>query len=443
VFTGVDAAAGIPRLYIRPIASDTSTPLAGSDYGTEPFWSPNSRSIGFYAGGKVMITSVDGAPPRDIAVATAAGGASWNDRDEILISPQNPGPLMLVPAAGGSPAPVTRLDPSQEIDHDWPQFLEDGIQFLYMARGRTTADNRIYVASLRSPERTLLFEGVTAFAYAPPDRVIVLRGASLMAHTLDLRRSSMTGVPVALAENALPPFSASRTGALTYRTVPSRPNPLLWIRRDGTVIGEAAPPGFYTDPQISPDGTQVALATRESPNGNWDVSVLDLKSGHFRKLTTDPATDRAPVWSPDGRSIAFVSFRPGAPGLYLKNANGVGSEEMVLPSQGVVWPYQWTRDYLFYFAGVTGANDIGMLATANLRQQTPLIETPFNNVDGAVSPTAAGSCTPAMSPGDGSCTSRRFRCRAPSCRSRGTEAAIRSGVPTGGSSTTRRRPPRS
>jgi eukaryotic-like serine/threonine-protein kinase len=390
VFTGNDQATGTARLFIRMIDSTQATPLQGAEDGTEPFWSPDSKSVGFYAGGKVKIASVGGGHVRELVDAPATGGASWNDQGQVLISLQNPGALMLVPAAGGAPRSVTELQPG-DLDHDWPQFLEDGVHFLYMVTGRTAASNKVYLTTLApvgqpTPERTLLLEGVPAFAYAAPDRVIYLRNGVLTSQVLDIRRGTLTGTPVALAERALPPFSASRTGALTYRTVPTRPNPLFWIKPDGTVIGEAAPPGYYTDPQISPDGKQIALATREAADGPYGVAIMDMATKALRKFTLDSATSRAPVWAPDGKSIVFLSLRPNAPGLYRKNADGTGGEELVLPSRGVVWPYQWTRDHLFFFDGVSGALEVGMLSGTDLNKRTMLVETPFNDVDGAMSP---------------------------------------------------------
>jgi Tol biopolymer transport system component len=385
VFTGSDAT-GVARLFIRAVDSTHAIALSGGEDGTEPFWSPDSKSVGFYAGGKVKIASLDGGRPRELADAPATGGASWNDDGQILISLQNPGPLVLIPAAGGTPQPITVLEPD-DIDHDWPQFLDGGDHFLYMSRGRTDAQNKVFLTSLSSPAtRTQILEGVPAFSYAAPSHVLYFQMGQLLARRLDVQQRELVGPPVPLAENGRPPFSASRTGALTYRTVSSRPNPLLWLQPDGTLIGEAAPPGFYTDPQISPDGTQLALATRDSANGNFDVAIMDLDSKVTRKLTLNPATERAPVWSPDGKSIVFLSFRPDAPGLYRKNANGVGAEELVLPSNGVVWPYQWMQDRLVIFDGISGSNDVAMLSGDDLQQRTDLVTTPFNDVDGAVSP---------------------------------------------------------
>jgi eukaryotic-like serine/threonine-protein kinase len=387
VFTGADQVTGTASLYIRPIGSEQVTAVRGSEDGTEPFWSPDSKSVGFYAQHKVKIANLEEGTTRDLADAASTGGATWNGAGQILISLANPAPIMLVPAAGGAPTAVTTLE-SGDGDHDWPQFLDDGKHFLYAVRGATAFSNKVYLTSLGSSARTLLVEDVSAFAYAAPNHLLYLprNGGKLLARTLDVAKSELTGPPVTLAENALAPFSASLTGALTYRTVPSTPNPLVWIRPDGTVIGDALPPGYYTDPVFSPDGTQVALATKDDANARYDVSILDLATGTLRKLTANTAGNRAPVWSPDGKSIVFLSFRPEAPGLYRKDASGVGAEELILRSKGVLWPYQWRRDHLLYFEGVSGSNDVWMMATNDFTKRTPLIETPYNDVDGAVSP---------------------------------------------------------
>jgi Tol biopolymer transport system component len=386
VFTGADQATGTARLYIRPIDADRVTPIRGSEDGTQPFWSPDSKSVGFYAQGKVKVANLVDGTSREIADAAATGGASWNDAGQILISTQKSGPLVLVPALGGAAKLVTVLSAAEETNHDSPQFLDDGVHFLYVARGRAATGDKVYVSSLRSNDRTQLVEATAEFAYAPPNHVIYRKGGALLAQAIDLRHFTLVGAPITLSENAVAPFSASRTGALTYRTIPPTPNPLVWIRPDGSVIGNAAPPGYYTDPVLSPDGTQAAIAMEDSADGTYYVAILDLGSGAFRKLTLNSANDRAPIWSPDGQSIVFVSRRSDAPGLYRKNANGIGAEELVLPWKGAVWPYQWTRDHLLYFENALGSWQVWMMDTNDLSKRTPLLQTSLNSVDGALSP---------------------------------------------------------
>jgi Tol biopolymer transport system component len=386
VFTGLDEATGTIRMYVRPIDSVEVTPLPGSEDGNSAFWSPDGRSVGFVANGELKIVSLEGGPPRAIVEAMSFGGASWNKDDLILASLENPGPIFLIPVDTGVPTPVTTYDPSLEADHLFPQFLDDGEHFLYMATGRARPDGTVFVGSLSAKTRTLLLEGVFGFVYAAPDHVIFLRGGTLFAQAFDTTRFALEGQPMPIAGNALPPISVSRTGALTYRTTASTPLPLIWIRTDGSVIGPALPPGYYVDPMISPDGTRVAYASRESLEDTLDISILDLASGVSRQLTLDPANDRAPVWSPDGRTIVFQSLRAGAPGLYKKNADGAGAEELILTTPDVVWPFQWTDAGLSYFADRFRALDVWIMSPDDPADRTLLIQTPYIDVDGAISP---------------------------------------------------------
>jgi len=386
VFTGLDQATGRALLYVRPVGVAKATPLEGTEDGNSIFWSPDSASIGFVADGKLQTVSLSGGTPREVGKTSGNAGASWNKNDVILASLKNPGPIFKV-IAGSAPTPITTLDPTTEIDHRWPQFLEDGDRFLYMAAGLTAAENKIYVSSLRAPQtRTLVLNGVAAFAYAYPNYVIYLKSGKLLAQEFDRDGFTLIGKPTTLANNALPPFSASRTGAVTYRTNPPTPSPLVWIRTDGSVIENALPPGYYTDPVISPDGSEVAYATTESIERPLNVAILNLASRTSRNLTVGDTNDRAPVWSPNGKEIAFLSQRPDAPGMYRKSANGIGAGELILPFPGVLWPYQWVGTNLIYFAGVSGANDVWMLSTDNFKAKTALLQSSANEVDGAVSP---------------------------------------------------------
>jgi eukaryotic-like serine/threonine-protein kinase len=387
VFTGIDQSTGRARLYVRPIDSIDAMPMQGSEEGFDPFWSPDSRSIGFFAHGKLERIDLQGGAPQIICEAQSGGGGSWSKDDVILASLSNPGPLSRVSAGGGEPTAVTSFDASSEVDHDWPQFTEDGKHFLYMSWGRTARNNAIYLGSLDSQSRKLLMKGVTAFIYAHPDTLMFLRDRTLLAQSFDRKKFELIGQPVPIAENASSPFSASQNGTVTYRTLKAGPNQFLWIKQDGTDIGTVIPPAYYVDPALSPDGSKLAFASRESPGTGYDIWILDFASGVLRRFTLDSANNRAPHWSLDGKTIVFLSSRPNAPGLYQKNSNGVGEEKLMLLSKGVLWPYQMSPDgrSLLYFAGVSGANDV-MLMSLNDLKSTPLIQTRFNEVDGALSP---------------------------------------------------------
>lgn len=392
-FSGVDLESGIARLYVRPIDSVEAIPLAGSEDGTSLFWSPDSSEIGFVAHGKLQLVGLSGGPPRPLADARSIGGAAWGRDDLILASLRSPGPIELIRPDGSEPVAVTTLDASLDRDHVWPQFVGDGDHFFYTATGTTAVQNRVFVSSLSGASPKLVLEGVAAFAYAPPDRALFIGGVSgsvLFSQTFDPDRLELVGRAVPVATDAFSPLSVSGTGAVTYVSVPTTPLGMTWIRTDGSEIGPALGPGYYVDPAISPDGKELAFASRESEDENWSISILNLETGNIRRLTLNATTDRAPIWSPDGESIVFLSLRANAPGIYRKRANGVGAEELVVSSPGVAWPYWWPDSgQLHYFAGVFGNNDLWMLSPENADQPISLVRTAFNEVDGMVSPDGA------------------------------------------------------
>jgi Tol biopolymer transport system component len=392
VLRGVDANTGKIHLYVRPVDSVDMTPLPGTDDGASPFWSPNSRSVAFFAQGKLMRLDLGSSEPQVICEAsTSRGSGSWNGNDVIVANLTDGGPLSRVPAMGGSPTPITSLSEHAQREHHWPQFLPDGKHFLYIAQGAVSLINAgesgIYVGSLDSKDSKLILGGVNSpVIYARPGYLLFLqRGGVLVAQPFDKDRLEVSGMPVRLAENAVPPFSASQNGTVTYRNRTVVPDRLLWIGWDGREIGPVLEPGYYADPALSPDASKLAFAKRESAGGTLDIWILDFSTRELKKLTSDPGNDRTPVWSPDGRSIVFWSSRASGPGLYRKNSNGSGEEELIVPSKNDAWPYQWSWDgtSLMFFGG--SFYHISMFSFAE-RRVVPLIQTPFTDVDGAVSP---------------------------------------------------------
>lgn len=389
VFTGAEAARAGGRLYVRPLGSIEAIALEGTEGANSVFWSPDSRQIGFFADGRLKTMPLGGDTARPVTNATGASGGTWNNDDVILASLENPGPIFRVELDGSAPVPITELDATAgETDHVWPQFLDDGRHFLYMATGRSVETSKVLVGTLESDERIQLLEGVSTFRYAAPNGIVFLKDGILQSQTFDLATFSLSGQPVSLADDALAPLSASSTGAVTYRTVPADSPPMSWIGTDGTEIRPALPAGpRYVDPVISRDGRQVAFA-RPAPNGGaFDIWILDIETGIPRQLTTHPGVDRAPLWSPDGQQIAYLSMRDEATGIYIRDANGIGAERLILPTPGVLWPYDWPeRDKLLYFAGISGANDLWEMSPYEPDNRTLLVDSEYNEADPILSP---------------------------------------------------------
>ncbi len=391
VFTGADATTGKQSLYVRSIDSVEARPLDGTEEASSPFWSPDSRSIAFFSHGKLKRVDLKGGAPQAICdSSTNLGAGAWNKDNIIVASLNDRGPLSKVPANGGAITPVTSLKEPEEINHSWPQFLPDGDHFLYFSLGDIAGHNEVRIGSLDSPSAKTVLKGAADPAvYAHPGQLLFLQNNKLWAQPFDTKKLELSGSPVRLAERAIAPVSVSENRTVIYRNNSSVPDRFLWVDWDGREIGPALRPGYYTDPSLSPDGARLAFANRESADSTMDIWILEFAGGALKRFTSDPADDRAPVWSPDGRSIVFWSLRQSGLGLYRKDSSGLGGEELIVPNKNEVWPYQWSPDgrYLLYMEIVrgTGASDAWMFSFAD-RKSIPLLNTPVGEVDAVVSP---------------------------------------------------------
>ncbi|HXV68171.1 MAG TPA: protein kinase [Nitrospira sp.] len=399
LFSGVDEMTGKMMLYMRPVDSIDARPLTGTEDAMFPFWSPRSDAVAFFTDGKLKRVAVNGGEPQIIcdAVISAAlsGGGTWNRDDVILAYMGLEGGLYKVSARGGTPSPVTTRA-AGDVAHAWPQFLPDGNHFLYSVQTLNIGDIGIYVGSLDSPDRKLVFKGMPTMAvYAHPDHLLFERDGALMIQGFDTRSLELTGAAVRLVDNistsswtyhlggfGAGAFSASENGVIVYRSATrGAPDRFLWIGRDGKEIGPVLPPGYYRDPALSPDGAMLAFARKESPTGDFDIYILELATGKETRFTLDPADDEGPSWSPgDGSAILYSSSRKNDAGLYRKNANGVGDEELIYPNQSAFVPYQWpTADTLIYFSPDLNPQTLSL----SDRKSTPL---GIIGADPAVSP---------------------------------------------------------
>ncbi len=390
ILRGVDAETGKTLLYVRPVGSLNFTPLAGTEDGASPFWAPNGQSIAYFAHGQLLRMDIAGGTSRFICdAATSNGAGAWNN-DDVIVANLNDVGLSRVSANGGTPEAVTKLNPDRERYHNWPQFLPDGKHFIYSIAGSSASSDAIAVGELDSKETRILVHGVrTPSAYLPSGYLLYLKSGALMAQVFDAKTIQLSGAPLVLAEHATAPYAASKSGTVMYRNVVQVPDQFLWIGWDGREMGSVMAPGYYSDPALSPDGSKLAYSQRESSGATMDIYVLDVAAGTPpRRLTSDPADDRGAVWSPDGSAIAFWSTRAGSPGIYRKNASGVGEEELLVPDKSDAWPYQWacSGKCLVYFGGPSvPAYDI-FIYDFTERKSRPLISTKSIDADGAISP---------------------------------------------------------
>jgi len=354
----------VSRMYLRSIDSLEVRPLQGSEGITglspPPFWSYDSRYVVYGAQGKLLKSEVTGTPAQSIAETGTpfVQGGTWS-REGTIVYARNNGNLMQVPASGGTPAPLTALAPGERA-HRWPQFLPDGKRFLYLRVGAQDKTG-IYVGSLDvKPEaqdmHPLLLTDRQAWWVAPasgPNLLLVQREASLLAQPFDTASLNLSGtaVPIATGVGAYPAatagmWSVARDGTLLYRSTGQNNPQMFWREPAGKVIGEPLEPNNYATPAVSPDGGRVAFRLTDA-QGNADIWVRDLMRGNNTRLTFQPGPDVNPVWSPDGKKIAFAGQRDGRLDLYEKNADGSGEERLLLKSDQDRTPTSWSRDGKF------------------------------------------------------------------------------------------------
>ena len=360
--TGAD---GKTALWIRPLNTLESRSLAGSDGAIFPFWSPDSRSLGFFAESKLKTIDISGGSAVTICDAQFGRGGAWGPGGVILFTPGTQSSLMSVSANGGTPTPVTKLDPALHTSHRWPFFLPDGKHFLYLAINHDpshAANDAVYYATLDGRENRQLFRSQSNVVYGS-GFLLFARGDQLMAQPFDPGAGKLTGEAQSLASGLVDDIStwhmdasASDTGILVLGSGGTADWQLVWMDRSGKQIGTVA--DKLTNLQtavISPQGDRVALQIDTGVNDIW---VQDLARGIRTRLTFGPVSNTFPVWSPDGKWIAYTSDRDGHAKIYRKPSDGSGIEELLLTEEQVIVPDDWSQDgkYLIYTHGAVGSD---------------------------------------------------------------------------------------
>jgi serine/threonine protein kinase/Tol biopolymer transport system component len=357
VFAGAES--GGIGLYVRPLDALEAQRLPATEGASWPFWSPDSKSVGLFAAGKLKKIDITGGPAVTICDAPAGRGGAWSSKGVILFALGTAGGLLQVSAAGGIPAPATMLDPATKANsHRWPQFLPDGEHFLYFSLvtpGLGSGANGVFVTSLGSTTSTFLVATDGWAAHAAPGVLLFARGSTLMSQPFDTAELRLTGEPAPVAEaiglpgGNIAAFSASHTGVLVYSAGSQVANNrrLVWVDRKGAVTPLALAPGVYDSPALSPDGQQVVLAVRDTTGEH--IWVYDLARGTLGKRTFDGPGNNFPVWSRDGTFLTFTrGASPGFVGPLMRvRADGSGTPELLVSEahlQGNKVAGSWSPD---------------------------------------------------------------------------------------------------
>jgi len=395
-------AEGKRQLWLRPLDSLEPQAMPGTDEAQYPFWSPDSRYIGFFAQGKLKKVAATGGPPQSLCDASDGRGGTWNQDGVIVFSPDPAGALYRVSAEGGERSPATAVDATGGGIHRFPEFLPDGRHFLFLATRAQAEKTGIYLAALDSKDIRRLLADASSASYSPgPKRqsghLLFARENSLVAQPFNAARLQMTGdlFPVAEQINLTnlnhADLSVSLNGTLGYLTGGSgAQNRLAWFDRDGKQLAMIGKPDPYTNLALSPDEKRVAVQRGESRGGAaWDIWMLELARGAESRFTFDPNPDISPIWSPDGSRVVFASARKGRYDIYQKLSSGAGKDELVLESSESKIPSDISRDgrFLLYWIG-TGKTrgDLWALPLSGDRKPFPYLQTEFEEVQGRFSP---------------------------------------------------------
>ena len=340
-FSAQDANGDI-LLYVRRLNAPQAQALSGTDNAAYPFWSPDSRWIGYFNRPEGTLKKIDtnGGPPITLTEASNGKGGTWNDDGVIVFAPEASSPLHRVSSAGGQSVPLTEIDSELHNSHRHPRFLPDGKQIIFLARGNTPAQSSLLVADLENGLTREVMATQTQAEYGS-GHLMFVRERALMAQPFDPGAGRLEGEAVPLAEDvlviqgaSLADFSLSETGILSFATGRSEDQTQLeWRDRnggEGDTLGDEAP---YQTPVLSPDGSLAVVEIVDGSTGTEDLWIVDIERGVRTRFTFDSAQDVWPVWSPDGQTVFFASNRGGGFAIYKKSLEGAGEVEEVIRAE--------------------------------------------------------------------------------------------------------------
>jgi len=389
------------RIFLRDLSRDSAEPVAGSEFGADPFFSPDGEWLGFIAGEKLKKAAVRGGTPVSLTAVARTRGAAWSPDGTIAFTASVNSPLFRIPAAGGEPRPLTTLDASsRERTHRWPEVVPEGNWVLFTVGTEDKPgdydESRIDAVSLTTGKRHTVYRGASQARYAAPDRLLLAHRGDLLAVPFDPKTAETRGtaVPVLQGVSGEPRsgtsyFGVARNGTLVYATglTSEGPHEIVWIDRTGRRESTGIPPGPYNEIALSPDGTRLAYSVGPGGGARSDIWIADLAHGGQFQLTSTGEAG-SPLWTTDGRSVVY--------------STPVGDNLLVQPVDGGQARTAWKSPYrvpilldsfapdgsglLVTLSGLKSRADIFLVPLSGERPARPFIATPNAEHRGMISP---------------------------------------------------------
>jgi eukaryotic-like serine/threonine-protein kinase len=374
-------------LWVRPLAEPYARQLSGTENAVYPFWSSDSRSVGFFADNKLKYITVSSGLMVDVADIITGRGGTWNANGLILFAPALNAPIHMISTSGGTPKPVTVLDTlGGESTHRWPWFLPDGNHFLYFIGERVdqpTDQDGVYIGSLDSKVKKKILHNSMQAIYAS-GHILFVRGKLLMAQPFDSKRLEFTGDAFPVTDNVgvdvsynLSLFSASQNGTIAYLPGEGASGTnLVLYDRDGNVIGIVGERAIFNSPKFSTDGGRIVVDIFDNKTRANNIWVYDIQRGARTQITFDGLNASDPIWSPDGQSIIYSKSNGRIENLNMKPSTGAGSEQTLYQSTHQMIPTSWSPDgkYLTYFN--RGEYDLWVLPLEDAVAAIPFLQSP-------------------------------------------------------------------
>ena len=396
---------GRTMLWIRTLDAPEPKLIPGTETASQPFWSPDSRSIGFFNTDRLLSVDVRGGPPQEICPVTIPmGGGAWGRDGTIVFSNRPEGVLYKVRATGGTPTPTTVLDERRaESAHRFPEFLPDGKHFLYVANSGTTNPTALRIASLESTDSKVLLEGAANASYAPaipgrPASLLFYFQGRLMAQAFDAEQRELRGgrselVPQLFCRQGRADFSIAENGTLIYRPYDRKGRQLAWYDRSGRLIEKIAEPNDYFALRLSPDDQRLVFVDEE-PDWTSGVWVMELATKRLARVSSPGSASFYfhPVWSPDANEIIYANGSTRGMKLLRQSVTGT-APTVLLDSPGPKFPTAWSADgrFVTFF---TPWPDFVHLKTLLVETKgaafRTLLESHYNEAEAVFSPARTG-----------------------------------------------------